>query len=239
MTVKCWRIPTSKEEVVEVYFEEVGELLERLDDNIKAWTQHPEDKKTLTEIRRVFHTLKGSGRMANVLDVSELAWRVENMLNQAIAGAVPVSEPMMKLVASARAQIPKMVDALKNGRSLTRNDEISKLIKIADILASERRSTQIAAQLSVTSKGAKPSSELYELNLKLDRCMQRADEALRRSEMALHYARSTTSLPDASPDLTTDYGRTELNRGRFGWPALVFSALLGGVMAALLLVLIL
>ena len=59
MTVKCWHIPTSKKEVVEVYFEEVGELLERLDDNIKAWTQHPQDKKTLTEIRRVFSHHEG------------------------------------------------------------------------------------------------------------------------------------------------------------------------------------
>ena len=236
MTVNCWHIPTSEKEIVEIYFEEVGELLDKIDDHLKTWGKHPGDKKTLTEIRRAFHTIKGSGRLANVLDLSELAWEIEKMLNQAIAGAVPVSEPMIKLVASVRTQIPKMIGALKQGHSIARNDEIARLMKLASILASERRSAQIAAQLSATTSARKPSSELYEINLKLDRCMRRADEALRRSEMALRQARHLSGLKDVPHAGLDQLNRAASNDHGSGWLELIASALFGAVIATIVFV---
>lgn len=235
MSQHCWHIPTNEDEIKEIFFEEVDELLEGVDDLLKIWRRQPSDKKTLTEIRRAFHTMKGSGRMANVLDVSELAWKVENMLNRALAGAVPVSEPMVLLVSKVRELMPKIVNAIKNGQSLARNEEIAKLMKFADTFATERRSTEIAAQLAETSTSAKPPSELYELNRKVDRCMQRADEALRRSELALHQARLNTEANAPASSAEPDGDGVRLRDRRFGWPALMLSALCGAAVAAGLL----
>jgi chemotaxis protein histidine kinase CheA len=158
---------------------------------------HPGDKKTLTEIRRSFHTLKGSGRMVKALDLSEMAWKVEKTLNQAIAGTVPVSESMVKLVAAVRAQIPRMVDAFKNRRSIAGNRDIERLMKLADALAAGRKPAQAPAPLAATATGGKQHLKLYELNSKLERFMQRTDEALHRSEMALQQARRISTLSEA------------------------------------------
>lgn len=303
MAQDLWRIPTTEDEIVDVFIAEVGELLATIDRHLKDWTANPGDKKALTEIRRSFHTLKGSGRMVRALDLSEMAWKVENMLNQAIAGTVSVSDPMIKLVAAARAQIPRATDAFKNRRRVGSSQEIEALMKRADALAAGRE--------QVTAAGALPASaaagrQLQELNLKVDRVMQRADEALHRSEMALQQARRAGALseiqqrvvsqPDSGAELerigeavkqltkevaelraearraqrepAIDQGevhrlveqrvraklapnmerlRSEMKQGieenlqavaaqrRFGWLALVLSALLGGLIGASLL----
>jgi chemotaxis protein histidine kinase CheA len=197
MSPDRWHIPTSEEEIVDVFLEEIGELLENIDNHMKTWMNHPEDKKTLTEIRRSFHTLKGSGRMVKALDLSEMAWKVEKALNQAIAGTVPVSEPLVKLVAAVRAQIPRMVDAFKNRRSIAGNRDIERLMKLADALAAGRKPAQAPASLAATAIRGKQHPKLYELNFKLERVMQRTDEALHRSEMALQQARRISTLSEA------------------------------------------
>ncbi len=189
MALDRWHIPTTDDEIVDVFLEEVKELLDAVDGHMKAWAGQPDDKKSLTEIRRIFHTLKGSGRMVKALDLSEVAWKVEKMLNQAIAGTVPPSEAMVKLVAAVRAQIPRMVDAFKNRRPVPVTSNIEHLMARADAIAAGRTPEPApAAALAAVSPGrAQPS--LYELNLRVDRVMQRADEALHRSEMALQQAR--------------------------------------------------
>lgn len=196
MSLNRWHIPTSEQEIVGVFVEEVEDLLENIDHHMRAWEKDPADQKALTEIRRSFHTLKGSGRMVKALDMSEMAWKVERMLNQAIAGAVPVSEPMIKLVAAVQAQIPKMTDAFKNQRPVVGMGAIESLMNRADAIATGRTQAPVPPTAVATARDRQRST-LHELNLKLDRCMQRADEALHRSEMALQESRRASTLTDS------------------------------------------
>lgn len=188
MTQECWRIPTCDEELVDVFLEEVEELLQSIDGHMKTWIFNPGDQKSLTEIRRCFHTLKGSGRMVKALDLSEVAWKVEHMLNQALGGTVAVSESMVNVVASVRTQIPRIVDAFKHHRSLAGNRDIEGLMRLADSLAAGKTSSPRAALRTVPATGER-SGRPQDINARLDRCVQRADEALHRSELALQEAR--------------------------------------------------
>lgn len=188
MTQECWRIPTCDEELIDVFLEEVEELLQSIDGHMKTWMFNPGDQKSLTEIRRCFHTLKGSGRMVKALDLSEVAWKVEHMLNQALGGTVAVSESMVNVVASVRTQIPRIVDAFKHHRSLAGNREIEGLMRLTDSLAAGKASSPRAALRTVPAAGER-SGRPQDINARLDRCMQRADEALHRSELALQEAR--------------------------------------------------
>ncbi|WP_164088178.1 Hpt domain-containing protein, partial [Stenotrophomonas maltophilia] len=51
------------EELREVFIEEAGEVLETIGRYLPAWKADHDDREALTEVRRAFHTLKGSGRM--------------------------------------------------------------------------------------------------------------------------------------------------------------------------------
>jgi hypothetical protein len=154
------------------------------------------------------------------------------MLNQAIAGAVPISAPMIKLVAHARVQIPKIIDAFNQGHSIARSAEIAGLMRLADTLASKKRSVRVSAELPAVKAVRKRDSELSEFNLKLERCMQRADEALRRSEMALQQARLTAETRDARQYVASEPHTASRTTGGFGWLALGGSALMGGAVTS-------
>lgn len=205
-----WHIPTCDEELVDVFLEEVIELQKSIDTNMKVWRANPRDQKTLTEIRRSFHTLKGSGRMVKALDMSEVAWKVERMLNRALAGDAPASDAMVNVVAAVRAQIPRMVDAFRNHRSIAGNREIENLMKLADSLAAGQTAPPPVQAPAARSVAPAPAATLQEVNARLERCMQRADEALHRSEMALQQARRAAGVsPEASgrPDQAAELAR--------------------------------
>ena len=76
------------EELLEVFLEETDEVLITLHDFLPQWVANPADSAALSQLRRGFHTLKGSGRMVRALVLAELAWAVENLLNRVIEGSV-------------------------------------------------------------------------------------------------------------------------------------------------------
>lgn len=87
-------------EIREVFIEEVEEIIDFLESAFPHWLKDPSHKTLITDIRRSFHTLKGSGRMAGALQSGELAWSIESLLNQVIAGEIEINVAIQKLVAA-------------------------------------------------------------------------------------------------------------------------------------------
>ena len=73
--------------------ERIPDWLEDLE--IRRWRVGGEgQEKALAEIRRAFHTLKGSGRMVGAGEIGEFAWRFEEMLNHLIEGRIGFTAPL-------------------------------------------------------------------------------------------------------------------------------------------------
>ncbi|MFB2538959.1 MULTISPECIES: Hpt domain-containing protein [unclassified Acinetobacter] len=87
-------------DIREIFVEEVEEIIELLEEAIPNWIENPDQQAVLKDIRRAYHTLKGSGRMAGALQSGELAWSVEELLNRVIADSVPLNNDIQKLVLS-------------------------------------------------------------------------------------------------------------------------------------------
>ena len=98
------------DELVEIFIEEAGEVLETLQEYTPAWQANPDDHKSRAEVRRGFHTLKGSGRMVRAGVLAELAWSVENMLNRVIDGNIAASPELFGVVNDVRALMPQLVE---------------------------------------------------------------------------------------------------------------------------------
>ncbi|MEW5710191.1 MAG: Hpt domain-containing protein [Pseudomonadota bacterium] len=90
-------------EIVEVFLEEAREILTAIAENLAACRARPEDREALTALRRSFHTLKGSGRMAGLPHLGEAAWTVENMMNQWLKLEREASGELLDYLAEARA----------------------------------------------------------------------------------------------------------------------------------------
>ncbi|HEY0285734.1 MAG TPA: Hpt domain-containing protein [Pseudomonas sp.] len=97
------------DELRDVFLEETDEMLAELHRYLPRWFADTDDLPALTEIRRAFHTLKGSGRMVRALILGELAWSVENLLNRVLEGSVEPGPGVRQLLADVQVLLPDVI----------------------------------------------------------------------------------------------------------------------------------
>lgn len=85
-------------EILEIFIEELDEIFVELEPLLVQWTEQPHQQHVLSDIRRHFHTLKGSGRMVGAKSSGELAWTVEDTLNRVIAGTIILNADIQRYV---------------------------------------------------------------------------------------------------------------------------------------------
>jgi chemosensory pili system protein ChpA (sensor histidine kinase/response regulator) len=122
------------EEIREVFIEEVGEEIANINVNLPAWKADPEDLDTLKNVRRSFHTLKGSGRLVGAVALGEFSWKIENMLNRVLDRTIPPDGNVLEVVEAAVATLPKLHAGLRGG-AIELNPPLDAITQTADKLA--------------------------------------------------------------------------------------------------------
>lgn len=97
------------EEIRDIFIEEATDVITDLEDFLPIWQQDAQDLTPLTEVRRGFHTLKGSGRMVGAFSISEMAWSIENLLNRLLDKTLPVTDEVVSLVIETTKRLPALV----------------------------------------------------------------------------------------------------------------------------------
>ncbi len=101
------------DEIIEIFIEEAGEVLETLAEYFPQWKAKESDQDALVVVRRAFHTLKGSGRMVEAFDIGELAWSVENMLNRVIDRTIKTTPHVFHIIEAVIDIVPALVKAFE------------------------------------------------------------------------------------------------------------------------------
>jgi chemosensory pili system protein ChpA (sensor histidine kinase/response regulator) len=122
--------PELNRELLDIYLEEAGEVLAGIDATLPACRAQPQDRDALTTIRRGFHTLKGSGRMVGLMDLGEIAWEIEQVLNLWLEQKWPASGELIELIARGSSAFARWVAQLREG-SLTQEIEADDLVELA------------------------------------------------------------------------------------------------------------
>jgi chemosensory pili system protein ChpA (sensor histidine kinase/response regulator) len=91
-----------------IFLDEFDLVREQLDDLVGQWLQNRDDAQVLAEIRRGFHTLKGSGRMVGAREAGEFAWRFEELLNRLIERPVERDPTVLEVVQRGVAALPAL-----------------------------------------------------------------------------------------------------------------------------------
>lgn len=134
------------EEILEIFTEEALEVFEEIDRHWPVYVADNSNHEALTESRRAFHTLKGSGRMVKAEVIAELSWSIENLLNRLIEGELLASQGISNLVNEIRPALPVL---LSHFQAQTAPDiDIQPWVKRADQLASGDDEVDIEAQPS-------------------------------------------------------------------------------------------
>lgn len=185
------------EEIFDIFVEEAGEVIEELDNNLPTWQADHANRPVLTEIRRAFHTLKGSGRMVKAFEIAEIAWKVEQALNRALDGGIAVSPALVDVVVAARIEIPPLITALKNRESVAIEgthlarlcDRIDRVAKGETLIEVPKGPVAVAA--APAAPMVKPEDleviqvKMAELMKRVEACAGTAEEALGLSRKAI------------------------------------------------------
>ncbi|MGR3889612.1 Hpt domain-containing protein [Pseudomonas sp. 1152_12] len=119
------------DELRDVFLEETNEVL----DVLHRYLPNSADKAAQGEMRRAFHTLKGSGRMVRALVLAELAWAVENLLNRVLERSVTLGPDVQQVLEEAVALLPELIADFAADDQRQR-DEVDALAARAHALAS-------------------------------------------------------------------------------------------------------
>lgn len=147
-------------EIAEVFIEEAQEVLATIRNELPRWQQNPVDDDALVAVRRAFHTLKGSGRLAGSEEIGELAWSTENLLNRVIDGMVKIEPTIFVLLDEVVSVLPQLLTCYRSGRSGDVEFEslISKIVSFSSSRDDQPKSESQAQRESDSSAQTPPEA---------------------------------------------------------------------------------
>lgn len=154
------RAPISEDiddEIIAIFMEEAEEELANIGRLFPQWRNNLQDNEALRDLRRSFHTLKGSGRLVGAADVGEFAWAFENLLNRVIDKTIEPGEQLMALLEQAHATLPGLLELFAKGATPGR--DVFNLMEQAEALSQGREPTLprgVAAEPAASAPAAEP-----------------------------------------------------------------------------------
>ncbi|HEU4774602.1 MAG TPA: Hpt domain-containing protein, partial [Lysobacter sp.] len=133
------------DEIREVFLEELEEEIANLGSMLGNWRQAPEQMEQLRSIRRVFHTLKGSGRLVGAKTLGEFSWKIENMLNRVLDGSRLASPAVVAVVDHAHTVLPQLHAALQGTQAISA--DLAGIAVVADRVAEGQEAFYVAPVL--------------------------------------------------------------------------------------------
>jgi chemosensory pili system protein ChpA (sensor histidine kinase/response regulator) len=105
------------EEIIEIFVEEIEEIYQEIVTHFKVLKNHPANSESLKELRRNFHTLKGSGGLVGAMAIGELGLRFEEMFNKIIDGKLSINNDILSLMEQVEKVLPSMLKQFQHNQS--------------------------------------------------------------------------------------------------------------------------
>jgi chemosensory pili system protein ChpA (sensor histidine kinase/response regulator) len=147
-------------ELLDIFLEEAAEVVDTIASSLAAAREAPHDRECLTTIRRGFHTLKGSGRMVGLMQLGEMAWQCEQVMNKWLKEERPASPPLLDFIELARESFARWVGELNENAAA--RIESAQITQRAEMLKSDGPAAE--APLAIEAPAA-PAFEFESLDL--------------------------------------------------------------------------
>ncbi|HOL60223.1 MAG TPA: chemotaxis protein CheA [Syntrophales bacterium] len=100
------------ESLVRDFINEGLEYIEEIEVNILNLEQHPKDTEIINSIFRPFHSIKGVAGFLNLSEIRDLAHRLENLLDKARNGTLPVTPALIDVILDGADTLKTMIKDL-------------------------------------------------------------------------------------------------------------------------------
>jgi len=171
------------EEIKEVFLEEFEEELANMQEKHALWKEDPESNASqLGEIRRIFHTLKGSGRLVGAEAIGEFGWQLENMCNRLLDSGIQYSTNFRTVLADGvemaaglfaalqnQSVVPSGYDLLlRNAENVANGDDLEEKVEVAaveDDVVSNDQSQVVSPDLEFSEESIQSDSNDQDVEL--------------------------------------------------------------------------
>ena len=109
---KPWTDKADDRELVDAFVEETLAVFDRLEASRIACIEQPSNRDSLIDLRRQYHTLKGSGRMSGLWGVAEYAAQVETRLNEARDAEEDYSDSLDRVIEVSAGRLSEFLGEL-------------------------------------------------------------------------------------------------------------------------------
>lgn len=114
------------EEVVEIFIEEAFEEIADMAAHLQSLKLNPSDEDALSNIRRAYHTLKGSGKIAGANYISEYSAVGEEYISRILCGAIPLTQEGITLLNHSQQFLFELTDCFKKKKPAPEEGDILK-----------------------------------------------------------------------------------------------------------------
>lgn len=101
-------------DLLDIFLEEAEELLITIDENLNTWSQDDSNTSALNNLMRYLHTLKGGANMVQATNIGIISHELETIYQGVIAGVIPVSANLVRIVRVVQDELADRLQALKD-----------------------------------------------------------------------------------------------------------------------------
>lgn len=101
--------------MVEIYLEELAELVEAFEETTQQLLQEPENAEAISAAERQLHTIKGGARMTGLLTIGDLSHAGESLLNLVANNKVDIDQPLLDLLQAVSDELFRMFEQAAAG----------------------------------------------------------------------------------------------------------------------------
>jgi len=148
-------------ELLEIFLEEADQVLAEMISDLQRCCADPANRDALSSLRREFHTLKGSGRMVKLEEMSDVAWNLEQVLNHWLDEQRPVTGQLTDLITRAHQAYAGWCKELRE-RGAVHVDAKALLLAAKELLVQQTKAGTMGAAAN-TDEPAVTSEELIAL----------------------------------------------------------------------------
>ncbi len=149
------------QDIREVFLEEFDDEMGNLGTLLPAWRMQPDNMDRLRPIRRIFHTLKGSGRLVGARTLGEFAWKIEGMLNRVLDGSRAATPAVLAMVDHANTALPQLNAALRDGQRVT--VDLQAMQAIADRVAAGEETFYVPLPVAAAPQPVAPAEAVADV----------------------------------------------------------------------------
>ncbi len=142
------------------YISEAREILDSLDDIAIEATKEKRNFKSLTEILRLLHTLKGSSRMMEYVQVEKVINHLESVFKNIQSNQTEISNRIIQLLMGVTDLLHNVINAIEDGGDGTFEQYEDVLKNIDQAMESENFKTDFSSKEKKLDSAVKNSDDL-------------------------------------------------------------------------------